>query len=240
MLNSKLTAMTEFFGFFGFGILNSLHCLGMCSPIVLLYSSRLTVSETPASPQIATLTHLLYNFGRITTYSFIGGACGLVGKMLNLSLLKLGFGISHQLVGVVSGMLVFLFGLMQLGAIRRWHFLSENIFFTSSIFQQAVGRFMSAQSLSAKYVMGVLLGFLPCVLTYSMFVTAISSGGFSEGFLMLFAFGLGTIPMLFLTGVFSSVLLRALRSYSNLISGVAMMLLGALLIALSFFHSGHD
>lgn len=232
--------MTELFSFFGFGVLNSLHCLGMCSPIVFLYSSRLTVSKTPALPQIATLTHLLYNFGRITTYSFIGGACGLIGSVLNLSLLKLGFGMSHQLVGSISGVLVFVFGLMQLGAIRRWLFLSENIFFRSSIFQKSVGRFMSAQSLSSKYVMGVLLGFLPCVLTYSMFVTAISSGGFLEGFLMLLAFGLGTIPMLFLTGVFSSALLRALRGYGNLISGIAMVLLGIALFVMSFLHSGHD
>lgn len=232
--------MTEFISFFGFGILNSIHCLGMCAPIVLAYSSRLTFSQMPLSPQLATATHLLYNFGRITTYSFIGGACGLVGKMLNLSLLTLGFGVSHQAVGIACGVLVFLFGLMQVGAIRRWQFLSENIFFTSSMFQQLVGRFMSAQSLSAKYVMGVLLGFLPCILTYSMFVTALSSGGFLEGFLMLFAFGVGTIPMLFFTGVFSSALLRALRAYGNLISGVAMMLLGALLIAISFLHSGHN
>jgi len=230
--------MTEFLGFFGFGVLNSLHCLGMCSPIVLAYSSRLTLSEQP-SPQVATATHLLYNFGRITTYSFIGGACGVVGKMLNLSLLTLGFGVSHQLVGSVAGVLVVLFGLMQVGAIRRWQFLSENIFFTSSIFQQFVGRFMSAQSLSAKYVMGVLLGFLPCILTYSMFVTAISSGGFLEGFLMLFAFGLGTIPMLFFTGVFSSALLRGLRAYGNVISGIAMMVLGIVMVLLSMLHSGH-
>lgn len=231
--------ITEFLGFFGFGILNSLHCLGMCSPIVLAYSSRLNFSETPILPQIATATHLLYNFGRVTTYSFIGGACGLIGKMLNLSLLKTGFGISHQAVGIMCGGLVFLLGLMQVGALRRWRFLSENLFFKSSMFQQAVGYFMSAQSLSAKYVMGVLLGFLPCILTYSMFVTALTSGGFAEGFLMLFAFGLGTIPMLFFTGIFSSVLLRALRTYGNLISGTAMMLLGVLLVVASFFHSKH-
>jgi hypothetical protein len=87
--------------------------------------------------------------------------------------------------------------------------------------------------------MGVLLGFLPCILTYSMFVTAISSGGFLEGFLMLFAFGLGTIPMLFLTGVFSSVLLRGLRTYSNVISGVAMMLLGVGLALMQFVQHGY-
>jgi len=230
--------MTEFLGFFGFGVLNSLHCLGMCSPIVLLYSSRLTLAEKP-SPQVATATHLLYNFGRITTYSFIGGACGLVGKILNLSFLTMGFGVSHHLVGVISGVVVFLFGLMHIGFLRRLNMLSENFFFKSSLFQKLVGRFVAEHSLLAKYVMGVLLGFLPCILTYSMFVTAISSGGFLEGFLMLFAFGLGTIPMLFLTGVFSSVLLRGLRTYSNVISGVAMMLLGVGLALMPFVQHGY-
>ena len=230
--------MMEFLGFFGFGVLNSLHCLGMCSPIVLLYSSRLTLAEKP-SPQVATATHLLYNFGRITTYSFIGGACGLVGKILNLSFLTMGFGVSHHLVGVISGVVVFLFGLMHIGFLRRLNMLSENFFFKSALFQKLVGRFVAEHSLLAKYVMGVLLGFLPCILTYSMFVTAISSGGFLEGFLMLFAFGLGTIPMLFLTGVFSSVLLRGLRTYSNVISGVAMMLLGVGLALMPFVQHGY-
>ncbi len=230
--------MTEFLGFFGFGVLNSLHCLGMCSPIVLLYSSRLTLAEKP-SPQVATATHLLYNFGRITTYSFIGGACGLVGKILNLSFLTMGFGVSHHLVSVISGVVVFLFGLMHIGFLRRLNMLSENFFFKSALFQKLVGRFVAEHSLLAKYVMGVLLGFLPCILTYSMFVTAISSGGFLEGFLMLFAFGLGTIPMLFLTGVFSSVLLRGLRTYSNVISGVAMMLLGVGLALMPFVQHGY-
>jgi sulfite exporter TauE/SafE len=72
-----------------------------------------------------------------------------------------------------------------------------------------------------------------------MFVTALSSGGFLEGFLMLFAFGLGTIPMLFFTGVFSSALLRGLRAYGNVISGIAMMLLGVAITLMSLLHKGH-
>jgi drug/metabolite transporter (DMT)-like permease len=45
--------------------------------------------------------------------------------------------------------------------------------------------------------------------------------------------------MLFFTGVFSSALLRGLRAYGNVISGVAMMGLGVAMVVLSFSHHGH-
>lgn len=231
--------MTELVGFFGLGLASSLHCLGMCGPIVMAHSSRLNAAESPASAQVATLSHLLYNLGRITTYSFIGGACGLIGSSFNLSLVAMGIGASHQIVGAISGLLIIAFGLMQLGLLRRSKVLSENFFFSNSLFQQAVGRFMSAESLAAKYVMGVLLGFLPCILTYSMFVTAISSGGFLNGFLALLAFGFGTIPTLFFTGIFSGAILRSLRKWGNAISGVAMLLLGVGIFLASLFRVGH-
>ncbi|MCS6989097.1 MAG: sulfite exporter TauE/SafE family protein [Chloroherpetonaceae bacterium] len=229
----------EFVGFFGLGLVSSLHCLGMCGPIALAHSSRLASLEPPASPRVATFAHLLYNLGRVTTYGFIGGVCGVIGKSLDLSLVALGVGASHRVVGVLAGALVTLFGLMQLGLLRRWEFLSENAFFESALFQKTVARFMEQPWPWAKFIMGVLLGFLPCVLTYSMFVVAISSGGFLSGFLTLVAFGFGTIPTLFLTGVFSGAILRSLRARGNAISGIATLALGAFIFLGALLHDSH-
>lgn len=222
--------MSDFIGYFGLGLVNSLHCLGMCSPIVITYSSRFSVSEQAVSPRRGIAVHLLYNFGRITTYSFLGGVAGLLGKSLDLSLLTLGLGKSHSAILLVTGFIVMLFGLMQFGALRRWTFLTENLFFKSSLFQNAVTQLMTNDALVAKWLMGVALGFLPCILTYSMLVTAVSSDGFFEGFMMLLAFGVGTIPMLLLTGILSSAVARNLKNYGNQISGTAMLILSAFLL----------
>lgn len=230
---------TEFFGFFGLGLISSLHCLGMCGPIALAQSSRLASLEKPASARRATLAHLLYNLGRVTTYSFVGGACGAMGKSLDLSLMALGVGASHRVVGVLAGVAIILFGLTQLGLLRRWRFLSENVAFASAFFEKFVGRLVAMPSLWAKFAMGLALGFLPCALTYSMFVVAIASGGFLNGVLTLSAFGMGTIPALFLTGVFSGAFLRSLRAYGNAISASASLLLGAFVLLSSLLGATH-
>jgi sulfite exporter TauE/SafE len=49
-------------------------------------------------------------------------------------------------------------------------------------------------------VAGVLWGWLPCGLVYSVLVSALAAGSPGRGALLLLAFGLGTLPNLLLMG----------------------------------------
>ena len=77
---------------FVFGLVGSLHCLGMCGPLVM------------AIPQSSGIKAIAYHFSRILAYTIMGGVMGLFGKGLNIA----GF---QQGISVLSGVLIILFGL---------------------------------------------------------------------------------------------------------------------------------
>ena len=56
------------------------HCVGMCGGIVIAYSSTKIKNEW--TKKIQALTHLLYSFGRISTYMILGALFGLVGGVV--------------------------------------------------------------------------------------------------------------------------------------------------------------
>ena len=58
------------------GLLGTGHCIGMCGGLV----SALSLSE--AGRQGGWFFHLLYNLGRISTYTFIGAVVGWLGSAL--------------------------------------------------------------------------------------------------------------------------------------------------------------
>jgi sulfite exporter TauE/SafE len=58
---------------------------------------------------------------------------------------------------------------------------------------------------------GVLWGWLPCGMVYSVLVTAMLSGSAAGGALVMLAFGLGTLPMLLGLGLLGTRLRACLR-----------------------------
>ena len=72
MSNAPLLAMLLSGLAGGFG-----HCISMCGPLVAAFS----VGET----RQGILHHLLYNLGRITTYTILGAIVGLSGSFLVLA-----------------------------------------------------------------------------------------------------------------------------------------------------------
>jgi sulfite exporter TauE/SafE len=66
--------MQTYIEIFLIGLLGSMHCIGMCGGFVAMYSLK-----KPAA-QASLPYHALYNLGRVTTYSLLGGALGLIGS----------------------------------------------------------------------------------------------------------------------------------------------------------------
>src|SRR5438876_1100294 len=73
-----------------FGLLGSFHCVGMCGPIAL----ALPLSN--GSIIHKSTGRLIYNIGRTLTYTAIGFAFGLAGKVLALAGLQ-------QIMSIVLG-----------------------------------------------------------------------------------------------------------------------------------------
>jgi hypothetical protein len=88
-----------------------------------------------------------------------------------------------------------------------------------------MGKTLAADSGFNYLALGLMLGLLPCGLSYAAFTRALTAGGFAEGSLLTLAFAAGTVPGLLLLGTGFSAVARRFRGLSDLLSGVLMILL---------------
>ena len=169
------------------------HCVGMCGGIVLAYSS--TKIKSSWSKKIQAFAHLLYSFGRITTYTIMGAFFGGLGSVIAFSRFSSG------LVLIITGLLMFLVGLSLLGKIKFLTFL-EHSCSKLPLYQNMFRILIKKHSLSSFYFLGVLNGLLPCGLVYVFAISASSTRSVVWGAFVMFIFGLCTIPAVFSLGFF--------------------------------------
>jgi sulfite exporter TauE/SafE len=203
----------------GLGLLGTGHCIGMCGPLVFAFPGR--------SGKF--LPHLFYHGGRLLTYSMIGGLIGGLGT--GLAALVVGVGGDYLVTvtriqiafSLLAALFLACFGLMQLGVI---HASALN---SIAAPQKIPGYHWIVQSAShsRKYMtmlmIGMLMGFLPCGLSFAAFSRALAAGGFVQGMLMLILFGVGTVPGLLFVGTGVSALARRYRRHSDVLSGMLMI-----------------
>ncbi len=170
-------------GFFG-----SAHCIGMCGPIAI----ALPVPNSNAFYFIA--GRILYNIGRIFTYSFLGALFGLLGSKIVIA----GF---QQFITIFLGITIILVVLtpFRYKAKVTQHKLIQKI---SIPIKSGIGQLFKQGTIPSMFLIGVLNGFLPCGLVYIAFAGAIASGDAVSGMIYMTLFGLGTFPAMFAATIF--------------------------------------
>jgi sulfite exporter TauE/SafE len=196
----------------GFG-----HCIGMCGPLVVSYA--LVRATRPQPIFIRMAPHLLYNMGRITTYGFIGGIMGLSGSFVNVAGRLAGI---QNVVAVVAGVMMIFMGLSIAGVGSTTAWIEKH---NLSVLRTAQ-RVLASSSMLRYYPLGLLLGLLPCGLSYTVFIASAGTGGLFPGMLTALLFGLGTLPALLVFGAVMSSLSAALRGRIYRTSGVIVMIMG--------------
>jgi len=178
------------FSGFIIGLLGSLHCVGMCGPIALALP---IVGNSKAA---LIVSRLLYNFGRILTYTFFGFIFGLIGDRIQL------FGL-QQIVSILLGSLIILRLIIpQKYSFTKLHFFQRTVGKLKQEFSKMFGK----NSMKSLFVIGLLNGFLPCGFVYVGIAGAIATGDALKGAAFMSLFGLGTLPIMFAASLFSSVL----------------------------------
>ena len=203
------------------GLLGGVHCAGMCGGIVSALSMQMPGSV--ARPGPAWPTHLAYNLGRIASYAIAGalmGALGSLGLLLNNWLpVQMTLYVAANLMMVALGL--YLTGVTQMLAFteRTGQWLWQRV-------QPATRRFLPVRGVAQAFPLGMLWGWLPCGLVYSVLTMTLLSGSAARGAATMLAFGLGTLPNLMLAGL---LLVR----FRRVIQGRALRL-GSGLIVLGF------
>lgn len=175
------------------GLLGAVHCFGMCGGIVGALTHQLP------KDRVRWPFHLAYSVGRIASYSAAGALVGSVGQAGML--LRDVAPIQHLLFGF-SSIILILLGLHLAGiwgVVRHVERIGAGLW---KLIQPYTTRFLPVNSLPRALSLGVLWGWLPCGLVYSILIVALASGSAGSGALVMLAFGLGTLPSLFALGFF--------------------------------------
>lgn len=220
------------------GLLSSGHCFGMCGGIVGAFSlGNRGTAGTPGPGDRGRIQGLVaYNAGRIVTYCLLGGVAGTFGATLAgalppemarrgarllAALFLLGLGL------YLAGRPELLQPFERLGG-RLWRRI-----------EPLSRRLLAARGPGHALALGLVWGFLPCGMVYSMLVLASLGGSTIDGALVMLAFGLGTLPALFAAGLAASRLRGLARSTLLRRSAAAVYLALGIWLAFTAFTAVH-
>lgn len=178
---------------FMMGLASSTHCLGMCGGIAAAFG--FSVNAHSQSARMARL--FAYNGGRITTYVM----SGLLASVFSAWLAEIP--LVAKVLRIVAALVLLAMACyvgqwwMGLTRIEQW---GQGIW---RHIQPMANRLLPLQSIASAYMFGVLWGFLPCGLVYSMLLWVAARADIWQGPALMFAFGMGTLPAMVLTGLAS-------------------------------------
>ncbi len=210
----------DLIGMFMLGLLGTGHCVGMCGPLIFAFPGR-TGRFMP---------HAWYHLGRVTTYVAVGALLGGVGGLLAGP--DTTSNVSHLQIGLrfFAAALLAVLGLIRLGWMRepRWFEMLNPERLPG--FKRALDGASDSQNQAVFFPLGLLLGLLPCGLSYGAFAQALSTGNAAVGALLVLAFAVGTVPGLLLLGTGVSAVVRRYRRPSDIVAGILMLLMAAMLV----------
>ncbi|WP_416886192.1 sulfite exporter TauE/SafE family protein [Marinospirillum sp.] len=186
------------------GLLGGGHCIGMCGGIVSALSFALPPSQRHPARLLSLL--LMYNLGRISSYVLAGALVGGLGQLLVQSI--------QPVVQLLSWLAVIMLVMMAAYIGQWWMGLLKVEALGKGLWRrlEPIGRRLMPVTHPAQALgIGLVWGWLPCGLVYSMLILALSSGSAFNGAALMLFFGLGTLPTLLLTGALAQQLMAYLR-----------------------------
>ncbi|MBI4687859.1 MAG: sulfite exporter TauE/SafE family protein [Nitrospirae bacterium] len=206
----------------GFG-----HCLGMCGPLVASYSV--------AFKGTGLASHVLYNLGRISTYTLLGGLAAMTASFIGIA------GHIQRLVMTTAGIVIVLMGMGLAGWLPAIPFLRNQEILASNFIKKFKNIPSEGLTPGSFYLLGIFSGFMPCGLIYTALITAARAGmeagnhflGFLNGITIMLLFGLGTMPALLLLGKVMNAIGAQMRLRLYRLSAILMIIMGIIFIVRS-------
>jgi sulfite exporter TauE/SafE len=206
----------EIWAGFAIGLVGSFHCVGMCGPIALALPA---VFENNIQ---LFLSRLLYNLGRVITYALFGAVLGLFSNRIIVIGLQ-------QYTSIVLGAIIVLYVVTP----RKYKAKLSSTKIYSSInnsIRKGFNKVTQSKSTTSFLLIGIINGFLPCGLVYVALAGALSTGGALSGAIFMAFFGLGTLPIMFITSVAGKYINVSVRRKINKLVPVFAFILGVIFI----------
>lgn len=194
---------------FYIGLFGSIHCIGMCGPLAFAVPVSNPVWWRFAADKV------LYNLGRVVSYSLLGLIIGLIGRQMWL------FGF-QQGISILSGLLIALAGFSRIFKLKLFNskkpgrlLVTVNKFIVYAIKHHA-----------GNFAIGVLNGLLPCGFVYIALLGAVYTNSPQGAVTYMFWFGMGTFPLMFLATLSSGFIGNTMRRRINTAIPYFMVCLG--------------
>ena len=190
------------------GLITSLHCVGMCGGIMLSQ----TIGKESKNKYEAMKPAILYNLGRITSYTIIGGIVGAIGSVFALSLT------TKALMQILAGVFMVMMGFNMAGfkAFRKFQFKMP----------VSILNVLTKPKPKTPFFVGMLNGLMPCGPLQTMQLYALGTGSAISGALSMFMFAIGTAPLMLTFGALSSLLSKGYTKKILKFSGILIVVLG--------------
>lgn len=209
------------------GILTSVHCVAMCGGIALSQSvAKLEKGQIsgdparglPAEGKLKKLTPgLMYNGGRVLSYTIVGGVVGALGAAFSFSPVMKG------VIAAAAGLFMVLLGLKMLGVLSGLPKISRII---PAPLRGAAGRLSSALGKRGPFAVGLLNGLMPCGPLQTMQLYALGTGSLLTGALSMFIFSIGTVPLMLVFSLAAAFIPKKFVPVMVKASAVLVMFLG--------------
>jgi hypothetical protein len=200
--------------------IGSLHCVGMCGPLVAFAVG----DPGGAKPASRAWLHAAYHGGRLLTYALVGGVCGFLGAAIDRGGARLG---CHRTAALLAGGMMIAVGLAAVlravgvrlpqlplpGLIQRLVLAGQRAAFALKPLPRAL-------------CIGLFTAFLPCGWLYWFASCAAGTGSPFWGAAFMIAFWLGSVPALVLAGVGVQTLARLLGRRLPLVTALVIVVLG--------------
>jgi sulfite exporter TauE/SafE/copper chaperone CopZ len=190
------------------GLITSLHCVGMCGGIMLSQ----TIGKESKNKFDAMKPAILYNLGRVSAYTIIGGIVGAIGSVFSLSLT------TKAMMQIFAGVFMVIMGFNMAGfkAFRKFHLKMP----ASAL------KLLSKPKPKTPFFVGMLNGLMPCGPLQTMQLYALGTGSALSGALSMFMFAIGTLPLMLTFGALSGFLSKGYTKKILKFSGILIVVLG--------------
>jgi len=196
------------------GLFGSLHCAVMCGPLML------SLPIEKRNIWNAGLSLLLYQTGRILSYTLMGGIAGWFGSTFSLIA-------NQKTLSIVIGILLIVFTLLQFSSYCSKK-LSTFQFKLINPISKLMGKLFGLPLW--EFFAGMLNGIIPCGMVYLSLATAVNSASAINGFQFMFLFGLGTLPLLMMISLGGIYLKKYIRFNTKKLIPWFMLFMGILLL----------
>jgi uncharacterized protein len=218
----KVDASIGYGMLFVVGLLTSVHCVAMCGGIALSQSLPSSGGGAAAARLQRLGPGLLYNGGRVISYTIVGGIVGALGSAFSFSPIVKG------IIAAAAGLFMVVLGLKMLGIISK---LPDASRILPAKLRDALGGFGAGFRKRGPFAVGILNGLMPCGPLQTMQLYALGTGSALAGALSMFIFSAGTVPLMLVFGFAAALLPRRFVPVMVRASAVLVMFLGVVTFA---------